>query len=161
MSKLTPVLRDLFLKACLGEAADERLGNSRVIVASACRYCGEPLTANNIVATTTYAWRFVAACHRECKIPGEKRERDLCRANDRNCSNCRHFERIKNMPGISVGRCLNPQGAPLFSAETIHGQGAIYSYPQDYEGHECFEAQSGCGYDDYPDVFERPTAPSP
>jgi len=72
-------------------------GGSIGIISKVCRYCKKELSEENFEFSTTYWSPMLAPCcnNNACKESGEKQEAYECQNIDKNCNECKYFERIE------------------------------------------------------------------
>lgn len=107
--------------------------HDEIIALSNCRYCDQPIAAEDRDTTNGY-WKVYGLgkqpkypCHKACKVQGKAAEALACQAIDADCNDCKHFSRkTDGGQGMSSGLCLQ------FSKPTT-------ACPQSCTRHACFE----------------------
>lgn len=98
-----------------------------------CRYCD---VADKVDTLTTAYWvgggAFWFACHKSCKVVGEKEEAYQCQLIDEDCNDCKHFVRGER---ISKKDCKG-------TCEKLNNK-EVVAHVQFCSSHECFEHRKG------------------
>jgi len=58
-----------------------------------CKYCNKKIKEKDFAISSSYWNSFWEGCHKDCKEQGDKKEEVECQRIDRNCNECKSFDR--------------------------------------------------------------------